>query len=338
MFIDEILITVKAGDGGDGIIAFLREKRRPKGGPAGGDGGCGGDVVMRATRNVDTLFHLSHFHELIAKDGERGGNKNMSGKDGVDLVLEVPVGTVIKRGDTGDVVADLDRAGAVCIAAAGGRGGRGNQHFATSFNRAPRESEDGEPGESIDLRLELKLIAHVGLVGLPNAGKSSLLARVSDAHPKIADYPFTTKEPQLGIMDAGGFRQVVIADIPGLIEGAHAGKGMGDAFLRHIERTLIVVHMVDCCPVDGTNPGKSFRQIEKELALYSAVLAAKPRIVAANKMDLPGAEDGLKRLKRAAGKVPVLPISALTGLGVPKLMGAVIQRLSEMPEWKGRLR
>ncbi|MBI3831602.1 MAG: GTPase ObgE [Planctomycetes bacterium] len=329
MFIDEVDIHVKAGRGGDGCVAFLREKFRPWGGPAGGDGGKGGDVIFEVSTNVDTLLHLYRKRSLKAKNGSPGANKNCSGRKGADLVVPVPAGTVVRDALSKELLADLTGAGTRFIAGAGGKGGRGNQHFASSTHQTPREFEFGVDGEERDLHLELKLIADVGLIGLPNAGKSTLISVISSARPKIAPYPFTTKSPNLGIVETGDYREIVVADLPGLIEGAHAGAGLGDEFLRHVERTSFLVHLVDAAPPDGSDPVDNFRLIERELALYSKVLAERPRIIVANKMDLPGAEKNAKRMRKELGE-EVLAISGATGTGVKAFLSHLIQRVSEM--------
>lgn len=338
MFIDEVDIHVQAGKGGDGCVAFLREKFRPWGGPAGGDGGKGGDVILEATTNVDTLLALYRKKRLRAPDGKPGQNKNCSGKSGSDVVVGVPPGTILRERASGALLCDLTEIGQRFVAAAGGKGGRGNQHFASSTHQTPREFERGAEGGAGELHLELKLIADVGLIGLPNAGKSTLLSRISSAHPKIAPYPFTTREPQLGIVETGDFRQVVVADLPGLIEGAHAGAGLGDEFLRHVERTSFLVHLLDIAPPDGSDPVKNFALIEKELKLYSPVLAERPRMVVANKLDLPDADEQVVRLKAELG-VEVLGISAATGAGLKPFLACLIQRVAELKsmarnEWR----
>jgi GTP-binding protein len=314
MFIDETAITVKGGDGGHGCVAFLRESYRPKGGPSGGDGGRGGDVIIRADEALDTLGRPL----WEAPSGAHGMGKNMTGKSGADLVLRVPPGTLIYDADRGNLLADLDRHGAEIVIARGGKGGLGNQNFATASRQSPRIATPGQPGERRNLRLELKLLADIGLVGRPNAGKSSLLSRISRARPKIADYPFTTLNPILGIVELSDHRRFVVADIPGLIEGAHEGVGLGDAFLKHIERTGLLVHLIDGFPMSGPSPSEAYHQIRKELAGYSPALAAKPEIVVVNKTDLPGAEENADALAAELG-VPVLRVSAVTGEGIPAL-------------------
>ena len=329
MFIDETDIQVKAGDGGNGCVAFLRLKFMPWGGPAGGDGGKGGDIVFEATRNVDTLISLYRRRRITAADGKGGTNRNCSGKSAKDEVIRVPPGTIIKNRE-GTILCDMTEAGQRFIVAKGGKGGRGNQHFATSTHQTPRHAEKGELGEECDLHLELKLIADAGLIGLPNAGKSTLLSRISAARPKIAPYPFTTKEPQLGIVDIGDYRQVVVADLPGLIEGAHAGAGLGDEFLRHVERTSYLVHVLDVAPVDGSDPVENYHLIENELKQYSISLFHRPRLIVANKMDLTDSEANIKKLRKKLGK-DVMAISAVSGIGIKEFTHRL---LSEVTEYK----
>lgn len=329
MFIDEADIHVQGGKGGDGCVAFLREKFRPWGGPAGGDGGKGGSVILEASPHVDTLLPVYRKKRWRARDGAPGQNKNCSGKAGPDVVVRVPPGTLVRDRSTGTVLRDLTELGQRFVAAAGGHGGRGNQHFASSTHQTPREFEPGAEGAERDLHLELKLIADVGLIGLPNAGKSTLLSRISAAHPKIAPYPFTTREPHLGIVDTGDYRQIVVADLPGLIEGAHAGQGLGDEFLRHVERTSFLVHLLDAAPPDDSDPLANFRTIEKELELYSPVLATRPRLVVANKLDLPGAEENTARLRAELG-CEVLTLSAATGAGLPEFLAVLVRRVADL--------
>ncbi|MFH0939014.1 MAG: GTPase ObgE [Planctomycetota bacterium] len=323
MFIDVTDIHVKAGDGGNGIVAFLRLKYMPWGGPAGGDGGKGGDIIFEATRNVDTLLPLYRKRKIRAFSGENGGNRNCSGKSAKDVIIRVPLGTLISARN-GRRLCDLVEAGKCFIVAHGGRGGRGNQHFATSTNQTPRHAEKGQAGEELDLHLELKLIADAGLIGLPNAGKSTLLSHISAARPKIAPYPFTTKEPKLGIVKIDDDTQVVVADLPGLIEGAHIGVGLGDKFLRHVERTSFLVHIIDVMPMDESDPIHNYHIIENELKQYSLALYRRARLIVANKLDLPGAQKNLERLQ-AALKTEIIPISAATGQGIKKF----IARLGE---------
>ncbi len=337
MFVDCVTIKVKAGDGGDGCVAFLREKFRPWGGPAGGDGGKGGDVIFEASREADTLLHLYRRKLVKARNGSPGQGKNCSGRDGENEVVRVPIGTVVKDASTEEVLCDMAAEGMRFVAARGGRGGRGNQHFATPSHRTPREFEKGEKGEERTLTLELKLIADVGLIGLPNAGKSTLLARISAARPKIAPFPFTTLRPQLGITEAGGFRRLIVADLPGIIEGAHKGVGLGDEFLRHVERTAFLVHIVDVRPPDGSDPAENFRIVENEVERYSAELASRGRIVAANKIDLPGGEKAARRLAERLRGFEVVPISAATGKGISNLLSRLMERLEigriSKPAW-----
>jgi len=267
MFLDEAFIQVKGGDGGHGCVSFRREKYVPRGGPDGGDGGRGGDVSLVADPAVDTLYEFTFHHRIAASNGRHGSGANKTGASGEPVEVRVPVGTLVYDADTGLLLRDLDQPGARIIVAAGGKGGRGNRHFATATDRAPRQAERGEPGQERKLRLELKLLADVGLVGLPNAGKSTLISRVSNARPKVANYPFTTRYPCLGIADVGGYRRLVIADIPGLIEGAHQGHGLGTEFLRHIERTRVLLLILDAAGVDGTPPLQAYRTLRTELGL-----------------------------------------------------------------------
>ncbi len=326
MFIDEARVHVQSGRGGDGVVAFLREKFRPKGGPAGGDGGKGGDVLFVASNSTNTLIDLSRRRRIAAPDGRPGGGKNCTGKSGDDVEVRVPPGTVVKDAESGSVLFDLVEEGARAVVARGGKGGFGNQRFATPTDQAPQHATPGRPGEERELLVELKLIADAGLVGLPNAGKSTLLARVSAAHPKVAPYPFTTREPALGIVDSGDFREIVLADLPGLIEGASGGAGLGHEFLRHIERTRLIVHMVDAAPVDGSDPVENVKIIRAELAGYSEELGARPEVLVANKTDLPEAAENVGKLREEFGEV--LVISAVTGEGVKKLLGELFRRLA----------
>ena len=324
-FVDKVRVFASAGQGGDGCLSFLREKYRPYGGPNGGDGGRGADVVFEASCDVSTLLELARRPHLEAKPGGRGLGSGKSGVTAPDLIVPVPAGTLIKK--NGAVLADLREPGQRFLATRGGRGGRGNLSFKTRFNTAPRLCEKGAPGERATLDLELKLIADVGLVGFPNAGKSSLLARSSAARPKIADYPFTTLSPNLGVVAHKG-KSFVLADIPGLIEGAHAGKGLGAEFLRHIERTRVLVHLVDPAGYGETDGLSGVRAIEAELKAFSPVLAAKPRILAVNKADLPGAEDFFRKMSRRYPARKPLAVSAATGAGLPELFDRVLLDLS----------
>jgi GTP-binding protein len=325
MFIDQVEIRVKAGDGGNGCVAFRREKYVPRGGPSGGDGGRGGDVVMVASQHYNTLLHFRFNPEHRAGRGRHGEGSNRTGHDGASIELPVPVGTVVRDAATGELVYDFTKPGERVIVARGGRGGRGNARFATSTHQAPREHEPGRPGEDKRLQLELKLLADVGLVGFPNAGKSTLISRVSAARPKIAAYPFTTREPNRGVVDAGEGRPFVVADIPGLIEGAHRGQGLGIQFLRHVERTKLLAHLVDVSEASGRDPVDDFEIVLRELASYSEVLAAKPMIVVATKLDVVQDSTRIESLQRAAGArgLPCLAISSVTGAGLAALVHAL---------------
>ena len=314
MFIDEAKILVKAGDGGKGCMAFRREKYVPKGGPSGGDGGDGGSVILESSGHVNTLLAFRYNREFRAKRGRHGEGSNCHGASGEDTLIRVPVGTVVFDEESSEPLFDFTAPGQQFLAARGGKGGRGNARFASSTNRAPRRTEPGQPGEEHRLRLELKLLADVGLVGFPNAGKSTLLSKLSAAHPKIADYPFSTTEPCLGVVAAGDGDSFVMADIPGLIEGAHQGHGLGTRFLRHIERTRLLVHLVDVSETER-DPVDDFRVVRNELAQFSATLLEKPVVVVANKVDLPGSEERLELLRAfcRAESLPLLAISALRG-------------------------
>jgi GTP-binding protein len=318
-FIDQATIRVKAGDGGKGCIAFRREKFVPKGGPSGGDGGTGGSVWIVASKRLNTLYHLQFQREWKAGRGEHGMGSNCSGQNGADVTVELPVGSVVRDRTTGDVIADLTHDGERVLVAKGGRGGWGNQHFATATRQAPRFAQDGTPGEERELSIELKLIADVGLVGLPNAGKSTLISVISAAKPKIADYPFTTLVPNLGVVSADDEQTFVVADIPGLIEGAHEGHGLGDQFLRHVERTSVLVHLVDLSA--NETPDGDAEVIARELERYSPSLAKKPRIVVGSKLDS-AVPDNSGRLRAWAEKngYPYHEISAVVGDGVRELV------------------
>ena len=329
MFIDEVRIYVKAGDGGNGCLAFRREKYVPRGGPSGGDGGRGGDIVLVSNPHQNTLLHLRYNPEHKGERGRHGEGSNRTGHDGQQAVVEVPVGTIVYDEVTGELLHDFTQPGERFTVAAGGRGGRGNARFATSTHQAPTEHEPGKPGEERRLRLELKLLADVGLVGFPNAGKSTLISRISAARPKIADYPFTTLEPHLGVVRLDDFRSYVVADIPGLIEGAHLGHGLGTQFLRHIERTRLLAHLVDVSEASGREPVSDFETVMEELASFNPALAAKPMIVVATKMD--AAQDtarveSLERLAEQRG-LPLFRISSVTGEGVDGLRHALGERV-----------
>jgi GTP-binding protein len=331
MFTDEVKLKVKAGDGGNGCMSFRREKFVPRGGPNGGDGGNGGNVIFEADDRYNTLFHVSHLHNVKAGRGQHGMGKDMHGKSGDDVVIKVPPGTLVRDAETRVILKDLDTVGAQVIVAKGGRGGRGNARFKSATNQAPRRVESGNEGEAREIFLELKVLADVGLVGFPNAGKSTLLSRLSGARPKIADYPFTTLDPHLGIVDAGDYRSFVMADLPGLIEGAHEGHGLGDRFLRHIERTRVILHLIDPVPPDGRDPVDAYHAIRKELEAYSPKLAEKHEIVVVSKLDLPDAEEVAERIRQELG-VPVIPISAVANKGLDRLIHAVLDLLENGPE------
>src|SRR5215204_5302294 len=332
MFIDRAKIHVQGGNGGNGVTAFRREKFVPRGGPSGGDGGRGGDVYIVADPSLNTLLHLRYNPRHIADRGLHGEGSNRSGHTGEDHVVNVPVGTQIFDSETGDLLADLAEPGARWLAAKGGRGGFGNAHFATSTNRAPRYHQEGGKGEECDLQLELKLLADVGLVGFPNAGKSTFISTVSAARPKIADYPFTTLEPHLGVVDLGDFRTFVIADIPGLIEGAHTGAGLGDRFLRHIERTKLLLHLVDVSSVSGRDAVSDYDTVNRELSSYNQELATRPQFIVATKIDALDEPERLESLKSNAAEdtKPFFAISSATGEGVRELINAVSAKLEEL--------
>lgn len=334
MFIDRARIFVVSGAGGDGMVSFRREKYVPRGGPSGGDGGKGGSVILRATSNINTLMAFRRRKKFVAERGERGGPKDMFGKMGKDCIIEVPLGTVVYDVKTNELLADMTNEGQEAILAKGGRGGRGNSHFATSAVRAPMFAEKGEPGEEKELKLELKVLADVGLLGFPSVGKSSLIRKVSAARPEVAAYHFTTLTPVLGLVSLDESRNFVMADIPGLIEGASNGSGLGDQFLKHIERTKLLIHVLDAAGSEGRDPFDDFHIINKELAMYSSVLTKKKQIVAANKTDL--IQDN-KKLDDLCSKIKaegydIFPICTLTGEGIYELMEAVWKMLQEIPE------
>jgi GTP-binding protein len=323
LFVDEVTIYVRGGAGGDGCVAFRREKYVPKGGPNGGDGGHGGSVYLVAKPGLDTLLDLTGRHHWRAEAGVPGQGSNCTGRRGADLEVGVPVGTLVYDAPSGRLLKDLVKEGQRVCVARGGKGGKGNAHFVSSTNQAPRQFEPGGKGQERTLRLELKLIADVGLIGLPNAGKSTLLSRLTNARPKIADYPFTTREPQLGIAELPGFRRLVLADIPGLIEGAHEGVGLGDAFLRHIERTRVLIHLVDLCPPEGSpSPAEAYRIVRHELEKYSSRLAARRELIVGNKLDLTGADQALAELSQNLGQ-PVLGVSGVTGRSLREVLEAM---------------
>ncbi len=323
MFVDRARIFVRGGKGGDGCVSFRREKFVPKGGPDGGDGGRGGSVFLLANHGVDTLLDVSGKHHWRAGNGGPGEGGNRHGRNGKNLDVIVPTGTLVYDDETGRLLKDLVEDGQQACIARGGRGGYGNAHFATATHQTPREAQPGRAGQERTLRLELKLIADAGLVGLPNAGKSTLLSRLTNARPEIADYPFTTKHPQLGIAELPGYRRLVLADIPGLIEGAHEGVGLGDAFLRHIERTRVIVHLVDLCPCEGApTPEEGYRAIRLELEKYSPALAQRPEIVIGTKLDLTGADQALEQFVRQRGGT-LHAISSVTGRGLRELIETI---------------
>lgn len=332
MFIDRAKIRVQGGRGGNGVTAFRREKFVPRGGPSGGEGGRGGDVWIVADSSLNTLLHLRYNPEHIAERGRHGEGSNCSGREGEDLTVKVPVGTQIFDSTSGELLKDLSADGSRWLAAKGGRGGFGNSHFATATNRAPRYHQSGSEGEEHELQLELKLLADVGLVGFPNAGKSTFISTVSAARPKIADYPFTTLEPHLGVVDLGDFRTFVMADIPGLIEGAHEGAGLGDRFLRHVERTKLLLHLVDVSSVSGRDPVSDYLTVNRELGAYNRALAERPQIVVATKIDALDEPERLESLKQAAIKdgLPFFAISSVANKGTRDLVAAVAAKLDEL--------
>ncbi len=338
MFIDRVRIRVQGGRGGNGVTAFRREKFVPRGGPSGGDGGRGGDVWLVADSSLNTLLHLRYNPEHIGERGRHGEGSNRSGREGEDLTVRVPVGTQIFDSSSGELLHDLAEDGGRWLAARGGRGGFGNSHFATSTNRAPRYHQSGSEGEELDLQLELKLLADVGLVGFPNAGKSTLISTISAAKPKIADYPFTTLEPHLGVVDLGDFRTFVVADIPGLIEGAHEGAGLGDRFLRHVERTKLLLHLVDVSSASGRDPVTDYMTVNHELRAYNPELANRPQIVVATKIDALDEPDRLEALRAEVTKDgrEFYAISSVTNRGTKELVSQVGAKLDSLNQSHGR--
>ncbi len=333
MFVDYVTIYVKAGDGGDGMIAFRREKYVPKGGPAGGDGGKGGDIIFEVDEGLNTLMDFRYNRHLKAERGQNGMNKGKHGKDAEPLIVPVPPGTSVYDNETGELIADLVEHGQRAVIAKGGKGGRGNIRFATSRNPALHIAEKGEPGEEKEVRLELKLIADVGLVGFPSVGKSTILSVTTSAKPKIADYHFTTLAPNLGVVETEDHRSFVMADLPGLIEGAHEGVGLGHQFLRHVERTRLIVHVIDMAALEGRDPYDDYVKINRELKEYDEALSKRPQIIVANKMDMPGAEENLRRFKEKLNdETPIYPISALTKKGLRELLFAIADKLEEIPK------
>ncbi|MGC6589984.1 GTPase ObgE [Paenibacillus sp. Dod16] len=336
MFVDKAKVYVKGGDGGDGLIAFRREKYVPEGGPAGGDGGKGGDVIFRVDEGLRTLMDFRYQKHFKAKRGEKGRNKSQHGANADSMIVRIPPGTILTDDDTGEVIGDLTRHGQQVVVARGGRGGRGNIRFATPNNPAPELAENGEEGEERYVTMELKVMADVGLVGFPSVGKSTLLSVVSAAQPKIGAYHFTTITPNLGVVEVGDGRNFVMADLPGLIEGAHEGVGLGHAFLRHVERTRVIVHVVDMAGTEGRDPFEDWEKINDEIRLYNPVLVERPQIVAANKMDMPEAEEYLaafkEKLKEIRPDIEVMPISSLTRQGIQELLYRTIDVLESIPD------
>jgi GTPase len=331
-FIDEVMITVQSGDGGRGCVSFRRERFIPKGGPDGGKGGKGGDVILKATLRKRTLYHFKFKTQFKAESGKGGSGDQRTGKNGEDLILEVPVGTVVSDAATGQILTDLKKPEENFIVAHGGRGGQGNKNFASSTRRTPRFAQPGEPGQLLSIKLELKLIADVGIIGLPNAGKSTLISKISSARPKIADYPFTTLAPNLGIVAAQGRDPFCVADIPGLIKGAHEGAGLGIQFLKHTERTRVLIHLIDVTGIDSENPLEQYETVNRELFLYSGKLSEKPQLVVLNKMDIPGSQQPAGCFEAALAGKKVEKISALTGEGLARLTNAIADILDKLNE------
>ncbi|MEJ2282028.1 MAG: GTPase ObgE [Desulfobacterales bacterium] len=328
-FFDEAFITVQSGDGGRGCVSFRREKFVPRGGPDGGDGGKGGDVILRSSSHRRTLYPFRFKRQFKAKNGAHGQGKQKTGRKGDDLIIEIPPGTLVIDEETNEIIKDFTQPDETHVIAEGGRGGQGNSRFKSSTHRAPRFAQPGEPGQLLKLKLELKLLADVGIIGLPNAGKSTLISVISSATPKIADYPFTTLTPTLGVVSAGWGEPFVAADIPGLIEGAHTGVGLGTRFLRHVERTRVLVHLIDASNLDPQDPLADYETINRELANYSPQLLAKPQIVTLTKMDLPGTKEAVRALKAAVKDREVLQISAATRKGIKKLISKMIKYLED---------
>jgi GTP-binding protein len=333
-FIDEAQITVKAGDGGRGCVSFRREKYVPRGGPDGGDGGGGGDITFITDRGLSSLIDFRYKRHYLAKRGQHGMGSNCHGKNGLGLRIRVPVGTIIKDADTGEELQDMTREGQEYLAVRGGRGGKGNAHFATATHQAPRFAQPGEAGEERGIKLELKLLADAGIIGFPNAGKSTLISHISAARPKVADYPFTTLVPHLGVVRYGEYGSFVVADIPGLVEGAHEGKGLGTRFLKHIERTSIFIHLLDLSPDTGRDPLDDYRVINEELERFNSALARRPQVVALNKIDLTEAREGAPKLLKFFKDrgIKVFQISAATGTGLKELVdfaGGEVERIKQ---------
>jgi len=326
-FIDEVTITVQAGNGGRGCVSFRRERFIPRGGPDGGDGGDGGSVILKASAGKRTLYHFQFKRSFKAKNGDGGQGSQKTGKNGQNLIIEVPPGTIVSDIATGRILKDFTRPDETFVIARGGRGGRGNLRFKSSTNRAPRHAQPGEPGQSFTLKLELKLLADVGIIGLPNAGKSTLVGAITSARPKVGAYPFTTLTPTLGVVQAGRREPFVVADIPGLIEGAHSGAGLGTRFLKHIERTRILVHLIDASGIDQADPLQGYLTINRELAQYNKALVEKPQLLVLNKIDLPGTQLLCKKFVKALKGQNILMISAVSGEGLNDLKRQLLQML-----------
>ncbi|MEA3470435.1 MAG: GTPase ObgE [Thermodesulfobacteriota bacterium] len=328
-FVDEAKIYIRSGDGGKGCVSFRREKYVPRGGPDGGDGGKGGDIVVKSSRNHHTLLDMKYNQHHIAKRGGHGSGSNKTGKNAEDLEIIVPTGTIVSDAETGGILADLTEDDQRSIVARGGIGGRGNARFATSTNKAPRYAQDGIPGEERWIHLELKLLADVGITGLPNVGKSTFISRISAAKPKIADYPFTTLTPNLGIVKFGDYESFAVADIPGLIEGAHLGAGLGIKFLRHIERTSLLLHIIDISKENHDSGWEDFKRVNNELVSFSPAMIEKPQVVAINKIDLPVTKERIKAESNTFEKegITIFPISAVTGEGIKDLIGEIVNKL-----------
>jgi GTP-binding protein len=331
-FIDEVTIVVQSGDGGRGCVSFRRERFIPRGGPDGGDGGKGGDVIFHVTSRKRTLYHLRFKKHYQAPSGENGQGSQRTGHGGGDLVIEVPAGTLVINAENGETLFDLTQTDQDVVVAKGGRGGQGNLRFKTSTNRAPRFAQPGEPGQTFTLRLELKLLADVGIIGLPNAGKSTLISILSAAQPKIANYPFTTLTPNLGVVQVHGREPLIAADIPGLIEGAHTGAGLGTRFLRHVERTRILLHLIDASVLDPEKPLAPYHTVNRELSMYSAALAQKPQLVVLNKLDVEGAEALAERFCQALPDCEVFRMSAATRQGLDKIKTSMAKKLEQLDE------
>jgi len=331
-FIDEAKITVRSGSGGKGCVSFRREKFVPRGGPDGGAGGKGGDIILKTTSRKRTLYHFRFQNHFKAENGTNGQGKQKTGKNGQNLIIELPPGTLVFDADTGHLIKDLVSTDETFVLLTGGRGGQGNTKFKTSTHRTPRFAQPGEPGETKTLKLELKLLADVGIIGLPNAGKSTLIAAISSARPKIGNYPFTTLTPSLGVVRINGAEPFIVADIPGLIKGAHQGTGLGTKFLRHIERTRILVHLIDVSAIDPDDPLSGYDTINHELAMHNEKLAQKPQIVVLNKMDLPGARQRAEIFQSALKMKKIILISALTGQGLAELTTQIVRRLDRDDE------